>query len=181
MTGASAMPSAAVTTRARNSSVATASTSPRTSSGARFLCSARIGTKACEKAPSPNMRRSRLGILKATKKASVTRLAPKMRAMKKSRTKPSTRLTMVKLLTVARALRRFMCQRAFMVNFAPSLEDLNGQHQIGAQARHPGEPPPRAQRQAAHRGSHRDQERDQGGRRGQEGRRRQGAARLAAH
>ena len=52
----------------------------------RFLVSARIGTKACEKAPSANRRRSRFGILKATKKASVISPAPKMRAIRKSRT-----------------------------------------------------------------------------------------------
>jgi hypothetical protein len=52
----------------------------------RFLASARIGTKACENAPSANRRRSRLGILKATKNASVISPAPKMRAIRKSRT-----------------------------------------------------------------------------------------------
>ena len=35
------------------------------------------GTKACEKAPSANKRRKKLGILKATKKASASACEPK--------------------------------------------------------------------------------------------------------
>ena len=86
MIGAAATPSAATATNAKNRSVPTPSTSLRVSSGeVRFLCSARTGTKACEKAPSANSRRSRFGMRKATKKASVARLAPKARAMMKSR------------------------------------------------------------------------------------------------
>src|SRR5690606_5823544 len=72
------------------------------------LYSARMGTKAWEKAPSAKMRRSRLGSLKATKKASEATPAPKMRAMMVSRTKPSTRESMVMELTAARDLSRFM-------------------------------------------------------------------------
>jgi hypothetical protein len=67
-----------------------------------------MGTKACENAPSANRRRSRLGILKATKKASVTSPAPNTRAMARSRTKPRMRESSVMLLTVASALRRFI-------------------------------------------------------------------------
>ncbi len=81
------MPSAAVASRARNNAVETLSTSVRVSSGvSRLRTSARIGTKAWEKAPSANKRRSRLGIRKATKNASVASPAPNTRAMKKSRT-----------------------------------------------------------------------------------------------
>jgi hypothetical protein len=113
MTGAAAMPIAAASTSARNRTVAIASIRVLVSSAPlRFLYSPRIGTNACEKAPSANRRRSRLGILKATKKASVSSPAPKMRAIRKSRTKPSTRLTMVRLLTVARTRRRFMLKFA---------------------------------------------------------------------
>src|SRR5207342_3664615 len=140
----------------------------------RFLYSARMGTKACEKAPSPNRRRSRLGMRKATKKASVSSPAPKMRAIKKSRMNPKTRLTVVKLLTVARARRRFM------IKFAPFSRTLNGKYQVGQEARYPGNPPARPQHESAHRGAHRGQERQQGRRRRQEGRGCQGAAGLAA-
>ena len=44
----------------------------------------------------------------ATKKASVAKPAPKVRAMTKSRTKPRMRESSVMPLTVARARRRFM-------------------------------------------------------------------------
>ena len=49
------------------------------------------GTKAWEKAPSANRRRMKLGILKATKNASVPPLAPNIRANTISRTSPSMR------------------------------------------------------------------------------------------
>jgi hypothetical protein len=66
-TGAPAMPTAQVATRAQNRTVATASTSRRVcASPSRTWVSARIGTNACEKAPSANSRRSRLGIRNAT-------------------------------------------------------------------------------------------------------------------
>ena len=67
-----------------------------------------MGTKACENAPSANIRRNKLGKRNATKKASVAIPAPKPWAMTKSRTKPSTRDNKVMPLTVARARRRFM-------------------------------------------------------------------------
>ncbi|MNH14840.1 hypothetical protein D3C79_744400 [compost metagenome] len=72
------------------------------------LYSARIGTNAWENAPSAKMRRSRLGSLKAMKKASVATPAPNTRARMVSRTKPSTREIMVMELTAARDLRRFI-------------------------------------------------------------------------
>jgi len=87
MNGAAAMPRAAAVTRAMSRTVAIESMSDLVSSApVRFLYSARIGTNACENAPSAKRRRRRFGILNATKKASVARPAPKMRAMKKSRT-----------------------------------------------------------------------------------------------
>src|SRR5690606_38587706 len=57
------------------------------------------------------MRRSRLGSLKATKKASEATPAPNTRAMMVSRTKPSTRESRVMELTAARDLSRFMDNR----------------------------------------------------------------------
>jgi hypothetical protein len=50
-----------------------------------------MGTKACENAPSANRRRNRLGIRKATWKASVVALAPKAEATSSSRIKPVMR------------------------------------------------------------------------------------------
>ena len=64
--GAATMPSAQVASNTQNSTVATASISRCvTSSPSRARASARIGTKACENAPSPNSRRSMLGMRKA--------------------------------------------------------------------------------------------------------------------
>src|SRR5688572_4147756 len=177
MIGAAAMPRAAARARASVRTVEIESISVLVSSAlVLFLYSARIGTNACEKAPSANRRRSRLGILKATKKASVARPAPKARAMMKSRTKPSTRLTMVRLLTAARARSRFMLE------FRPFQEPrpVHGEYQVSPQACPPGGGTPRAQHEPAHHRAHGDQERGQGGRRRQEGRRGCGAARLAA-
>ncbi|MNP25916.1 hypothetical protein D3C76_1187430 [compost metagenome] len=91
------------------------------------LYSARIGTNAWEKAPSAKMRRSRLGSLKATKKASVAMPAPNMRATMVSRTKPSTREIMVMELTAASDLSRFI----------PSVRPLP----VGAAARTRASPP----------------------------------------
>ena len=62
--------------------------------GARVA--ARIGTKACEKAPSPNSRRSRLGMRKATLKASNEAPAPNTDETTMSRTSPVTREASVK-------------------------------------------------------------------------------------
>ncbi len=84
---APAMPRTAATTSARPSSVATPSMRSLVSSReVLFFCPARTGTNAWESAPSANSRRSRLGMRKATKKASVAGPAPKARAITKSRT-----------------------------------------------------------------------------------------------
>ena len=64
---------------------------------------ANSGTKAELKAPSPNSRRNRLGKRNATKKASATAPVPSTAAIRMSRTKPNTRLTMVRPPTVAKA------------------------------------------------------------------------------
>ncbi|MFC6572744.1 hypothetical protein ACFQDJ_15990 [Pseudomonas brassicacearum] len=73
-----------------------------------LLYSARIGTKAWENAPSAKIRRSRLGNLKAMKKASVAIPAPNIRAINVSRTNPRTRESIVIELTAANDLSRFM-------------------------------------------------------------------------
>ena len=59
------------------------------------LNSVKTGMKAVANAPSPNNRRKKLGILKATKKASVTAFAPKTWANTKSLIKPNIRDTKV--------------------------------------------------------------------------------------
>ena len=96
-------------TREIASRLATRSTSRRVPGSP---CSTRYwestGTNACENAPSANSRRSRFGIRNATKNASVAMPAPNMRAITRSRKKPRTLDTMVMLLTVASALRRFI-------------------------------------------------------------------------
>src|SRR5690606_40327965 len=53
--------------------------------------SASTGTKACEKAPSAKRRRRKLGMRKATKKASAAALSPKRAANTVSLTKPRMR------------------------------------------------------------------------------------------
>ena len=53
------------------------------------------GTKAALKAPSAKSVRNRFGRRRATKKASLVAPAPSAEAVRISRTKPSTRLTMV--------------------------------------------------------------------------------------
>ena len=57
------------------------------------------GTKASEKDPSANRRRMKLGILKATKKASAPLPAPSSDAMVTSRASPSTRDSIAEFLT----------------------------------------------------------------------------------
>ena len=64
------------------------------------LYSMRIGTNACEKAPSANSRLKKLGILKAIINASKAGLAPNTMASSMSRKKPSTREIIVMLATM---------------------------------------------------------------------------------
>ena len=105
MSGAAMTPMSVTINRIIASSVTTWSTSTLVSSWPfLFLYSPKIGTKACENAPSANRRRSRLGSLKATKKASVSAPAPKARAVSISRTKARIRESSVRLLMAARAL-----------------------------------------------------------------------------
>ncbi|CAK8741193.1 hypothetical protein SODG_004604 [Sodalis praecaptivus] len=67
-----------------------------------------MGTNAWEKAPSAKIRRSRLGILKATKKASLAIPAPNTRATIASRINPNTREKSVMELTAASDFNKFM-------------------------------------------------------------------------
>lgn len=64
------------------------------------ICSVNTGIKAALRAPSPNKRLKRLGILKATVKASHTRPVPKILAQIISLPSPSMRLKKVQLLMV---------------------------------------------------------------------------------
>ena len=112
-TGAPMTPITQVSTSAQTSTVAVASIRRCvTSSPSCTRLAPRIGTKACENAPSANSRRSRLGIRKATLKASVAAVAPKSAATNCSRTNPVTREARVSRETVDAALRRFMRARA---------------------------------------------------------------------
>ena len=91
-TGAPTTPSTQVIARATNKTVPTALTRSWVAwSPCWVRLSARMGTKACEKAPSANRRRSRLGMRNATLKASVVALAPKAAAISSSRTRPVMR------------------------------------------------------------------------------------------
>ena len=108
-TGAATMPASVVSTSAQKSTVATASIRSRVGpspSAARL--EARMGTKACENAPSANSRRSRFGMRKATLNASVSALTPKLDATISSRPSPVTREMRVNNETVEAARSKFM-------------------------------------------------------------------------
>ena len=109
ISGAANMPTMVIATRNRPSKLATWLIKALVASGVRCLrYSERIGTNAWLNAPSPEIRRSRLGILNATKNASVAMPAPKIRAISVSRTKPSRREINVMPPTVASALSKFI-------------------------------------------------------------------------
>ena len=73
---------------------------------------AKSGTKALLKAPSANSARNRLGKRCATKKASAIGPVPSVKAINWSRRKPSTRLTSVRLPTVAADFRSDIASQA---------------------------------------------------------------------
>src|SRR6266568_4510218 len=175
MAGAAATPSAVATRSASASSVAVRSASSLVAeSPRRFLYSASKGTKACEKAPSANSRRSRLGMRKATKNASVAAPAPNSLAITTSRTNPRTRDTSVMLLTVASAFSRFMreLQLSPAENLAPacatdyncalSFRDGHGEYEGRAQGGPSIRNAAQAQREPALGAGERDQERHPG-------------------
>src|SRR5450755_2407807 len=105
-----------ITDRASSStanSVATRPTRSRVASSPRArLYSARIGTNACENAPSANSRRRILGRRNAASKASICKPAPNPTAFRLSRTSPVILDSSVKALTVDSALSRFIAKRA---------------------------------------------------------------------
>ena len=104
-TGAPATPTTQVSSSTQNSTVATFATRARVrSSPSWVLVVASTGMKAWLNAPSANRRRNRLGMRKATLKASVSALAPNMEAMMRSRTRPVTREARVSNETVEAAL-----------------------------------------------------------------------------
>src|SRR5213593_308813 len=107
--GAPTTPTMQVSTSAHSSTDATASTRRCVaSSPSRTRVAASSGTKACENAPSAKRRRSRLGMRKATQKASVSALAPKSPATSCSRTKPVMREASVSRETVEAARKRLI-------------------------------------------------------------------------
>ena len=111
--GAPATPAMQTSTSAASSTLATASISARVGpSPSRSRLWASSGTKACEKAPSANSRRSRLGMRNATLKASVITLAPKAAATICSRISPVMRDASVSRETVEAARSRFMKREA---------------------------------------------------------------------
>jgi hypothetical protein len=97
--GANSTPSAVTTSSTAPRVPATRAIIRRSSSGVPFsFISVSAGTKAVEKEPSANSRRMKLGMRKATQKASVAALAPKTLANTTSRTSPRTRETKVPAL-----------------------------------------------------------------------------------
>src|SRR5664279_6524879 len=134
---------------------------------------ARAGTKACEKAPSPNKRRSRFGMRNATLKASSDAPAPKDEAMTMSRSKPVTREARVNREIVDAARSKFMGADAILVVFAETQlaahdhrhqsQEEDRPHRLGPQAHSPGRQAQRRQHRHALALSHRRQERAEGG------------------
>src|ERR1700674_742476 len=107
------MPSSDKASSSTASSVATRPTRSRVASSPRErLYSARIGTNACENAPSANSRRRILGKRNAASKASICKPAPKPTALRLSRTSPVILDSSVNALTVDSALSRFIARRA---------------------------------------------------------------------
>ena len=100
-TGAAATPITQVSSSAQASKVATRLTSTWVAASPFWaLLAASTGTNAWLNAPSANRRRNRLGMRKATLKASVMALAPNVEATSSSRTRPVIRDTSVNRETV---------------------------------------------------------------------------------
>jgi hypothetical protein len=105
--GAATTPMPQVRSSAHASTVATLLMSLRVaSSPSRSLLCASAGTNAWLKAPSANRRRNRLGMRKATLKASVIAEAPNAAAISSSRSRPVTREASVRSEMVEAALNR---------------------------------------------------------------------------
>ncbi len=100
-TGAAATPITQVSSKAQLKRVATRSISSLVAASPSLArLAASTGTNAWLNAPSANRRRNRFGMRKATLKASVMALAPKVEAISSSRTRPVIRDTKVKSETV---------------------------------------------------------------------------------
>src|SRR5665213_1126027 len=136
---------------------------------------ASVGTNACVNAPSPNSRRSRLGMRNATRNASYGAPAPNTEAMMTSRTSPVMREASVNREMVDAARSRFMTPDAILVVFARTQlassfqdghrrknQEKNRPHRLGPQARPPGHQAQRRQHGHALALSHRHQERAEG-------------------
>src|SRR5438552_9100556 len=107
--GAASTPSAEITSSTTASSAPTVPTRSRVASAPRCrLYSARMGTKACEKAPSANRRRRMFGRRNAASKASICSPAPIATALMLSRARPVIRDSSVIALTVDNAFSRFI-------------------------------------------------------------------------
>src|SRR5436309_7855570 len=107
--GAASTPSAEITSSTTASSAPTEPTRSCVASSPRCrLYSARMGTKACEKAPSANRRRKMFGSRNAASKASICSPAPNATALMLSRARPVIRDSSVIALTVDSAFSRFI-------------------------------------------------------------------------
>ena len=120
MSGEKTTPAMETATRITERSVkAMLASSKASSRDFRFRYSVKTGTKETVRDPSPRSLRSRLGIRKATKKASVTIPAPKKPATTMSRMNPKTRLSIVARPTMPAALATFafsrLCGRSFSI------------------------------------------------------------------
>src|SRR5471030_2580510 len=177
MTAGAATTPTSVTTK--RPAASTESTFPASSRVASSPClprySPRSGTNAWENAPSANRRRSRLGMRKATTKASNARPAPNWLASRISRARPVMRDSSVMPLTEAAALSRFTPGLCFVwtsgVSYQASfrglaitystptgLEPHHGQHQAGRQARQEIRQAALVQHEPAHDAAQRHQE-----------------------
>ena len=170
--------------------------------------SARIGTKACENAPSANIRRRMLGRRNAAWNASICRPAPNSVACRLSRTRPVMRDSSVMPLTVDKALSRFtedgglegagggriasLARQAgnpvIMSGFSriPQIfkstrqdKQLHGQFGPSKEARPAGGSDAHAQREPQVGAAHRGQEGEEGHRHRRQGRRHQDDAGIA--
>src|ERR1700756_4464730 len=186
------MPSTEITTSATARTALTLATRSRVpASPCRCLYSARIGTKACENAPSANSRRRMFGRRNAASKASICSPAPNANAFRLSRASPVIRDSSVIALIVDSALSRFIDGSAWIRAararcrlrerskeiimhrlFCPLQEakvSANGQHFAGSQARPSGRSAAQAQHEPQIGAAQRDQEREEGDRRGRQG------------
>src|SRR5438874_3505118 len=165
--GAARIPSSVVSVSASSASARTARSMRRSSRCGRVtVYSLKTGIMAVESAPSARSRRRMFGIRKATKNASVTGPAPKVRATIMSRAKPAIRETSVAPPIAPRAWTTWRSgaftlkspRRSGMMQRGPetgSKERRRGEHEVLDQA-HPAErAAPAPQPRHSHGGAHR--------------------------